>query len=117
MIAKVVKINETGQNENCHNIIGSSKEFSCYQMMRDTYKQYSIQVLGYVAEPTPVNVEYIATVKLGELAKQYPIDKVLLKWNAGERAIKCAKGWNRYKVFYDSCTYVQKGLQIYNQLK
>ena len=85
-------------------------------MMPSTYKAYSIQVLGYVAEPTPTNVEYIATVKLGQLAEKYPMDKIALKWNAGEGATKCSRGINRYKQSYDSCQYVSKAVKVYNEL-
>ena len=116
MIAKVIKISETGQNENCHNIKGGSGESFCYQMMPSTYRAYSIQVLGYVAEPTPTNVEYIATVKLGQLAEKYPIEKVALFWNSGEGATKCSKGVNRWNQKFDSCAYVQKTVYNYNQL-
>jgi hypothetical protein len=117
LIARAIKISETGFNENCHNIKGGSGEIGCWQMMPSTYELYSIQVLGYVAEPTPTNVEYIATVKLGQLAEQRPIDKVALAWNAGEKATKCSSGWNKYKIFYDSCAYVEKTIKNYNQLK
>ena len=116
MIARAIKISETGFNENCHNIKGGSGEIGCWQMMPSTYRAYSIQVLGYVAEPTPVNQEYIATVKLGQLAEQRPIDKVALAWNAGEKATKCSKGVNRWNQPFDSCSYVQKAMNYYKQL-
>lgn len=116
MIARAIKISETGKNESCHNIRGGSGESFCYQMMRDTYKAYSIQVLGYVAEPTPTNVEYIATVKLGRLAEKYPIEKVALFWNSGEGATKCSRGVNKYNQSYDSCAYVAKVMNHYKQL-
>ena len=116
MIAKVIKISETGHNENCHNARGDSGESFCYQMMPSTYKAYSIQVLGYVAEPTPTNVEYIATVKLGQLAEKYPMDKIALKWNAGEGATRCSQGVNKWGVKYDSCAYIAKAMNHYKQL-
>ena len=116
-MARVIKINETGTNENCHSMKGLSGETSCWQMMPSTYRYYSIRVLGYVAEPTPINQEYVATMSIGRLAEQYPIDKVLLKWNAGENATKCSRGINSRKIAYNSCKYVQNGLQIYNRLK
>jgi hypothetical protein len=116
LIAKVIKISETGFNENCHNAEGGSGEISCYQMMPSTYKAYSIQVLGYVAEPTPTNVEYIATVKLGRLAEKYPMERIALMWNAGEGATKCSRGVNRWNQKYNSCSYVEKAMNHYKQL-
>lgn len=86
-------------------------------MMPETYKQYSIQVLGYVAEPTPTNVEYITTVKLEQMANKYPVELIALKWNAGENATKCSRGVNKYNQKYDSCAYIEKTIKNYNKLK
>lgn len=96
---------------------GGSGEISCWQIMPATYKAYSIQVLGYVAEPTPTNVEYIATIKLGKLAEKYPIERIALMWNAGENATKCSRGKNRWNQNFDSCAYIAKTINNYNQLK
>jgi hypothetical protein len=117
LIARAIKISETGKNELCHNIKGGSGEKFCYQMMPETYKQYSIQVLGYVAEPTPTNVEYITTVKLEQMANKYPVELIALKWNAGENATKCSRGVNKYNQKYDSCAYIEKTIKNYNKLK
>lgn len=86
-------------------------------MLPSTYRQYSIQVLGYVAEPTPVNAEYIATLTMERMSKYYTPEQIFLKWNAGERATKCSKGINKNKVAYNSCEYINKAINYYNQLK
>jgi len=36
--------------------------------------------------------------------------QIFLSWNAGENATKCGKGVNRYKVKYDSCSYITKAM-------
>jgi hypothetical protein len=95
---------------------GLDGEVSCYQFMKSTYKAYSIQVLGYVADLTPVNAEYIATVKMEELSKKYTPEQIFLKWNAGEGATKCRKSVNGNGTPYNSCTYVQKAMNHYKQL-
>ena len=86
-------------------------------MLPSTYRQYSIQVLGYIAEATPVNAEYIATVKMEELSKKYTPEQIFLKWNAGERATKCSKGINKNNIRYNSCEYINKAINYYNKLK
>lgn len=98
-------------------MVGRDGEVSCYQFMKSTYRHYSIQVLGYVADLTPANAEYIATVKMEELSKKYTPEQIFLKWNAGEGATKCRKSINRNGTPYDSCSYVAKAINNYNQLK
>jgi hypothetical protein len=97
-------------------MVGRDKEISCFQFLPSTYKLYSIQVLGYVATSTPVNAEYIATVKMEELSKKYKPEQIFLKWNAGEGATKCSRGINKNGTPYDSCSYVQKAMNYYKQL-
>ena len=97
-------------------MVGLDKEVSCFQYLPSTYKAYSIQVLGYVADLTPVNAEYIATVKMEELSKKYTPEQIFLKWNAGEGATKCRKSINRNGTPYDSCSYVAKAMNYYKQL-
>ena len=97
-------------------MVGRDKEVSCYQFLPSTYKTYSIQVLGYVAELNPVNAEYIATVKMEEMSKIYTPEQIFLKWNMGEKATRCRKGVNKNNVPYDACSYVQKAMNYYKQL-
>ena len=97
-------------------MVGKDKELSCYQMLPSTYRAYSIQVLGYVAEATEVNAEYIATVKVQKLLKKHSPKEILLKWNAGEGATNCSQGVNKNNVSYNSCSYVAKGMEIYKNL-
>lgn len=113
MIVLTIKQNETKGIKDCHKASGESGEKSCYQFMPKTYAGYSKQVLGYVAPMTPVNAEYVATVKVQEwLNEGRSPEKILLAWNAGEGATKCKKGVNKLGVKYDSCSYVKKGLQL-----
>lgn len=98
-------------------MIGHDGEITCYQMLPSTYKLYSIQVLGYVAEPTPANAEYIATVKMERMSHIYTPEQIFLKWNAGERTKKCAKGYNKNNNYYNSCEYVNTAMSYYKELK
>lgn len=86
-------------------------------MLPSTYKAYSIQVLGYVAEPTPITTEYVATVSVQRMLETETVEQVLLSWNSGEGAKKCSSGVNKNGTPFDSCRYVQKGMNYYNNLK
>jgi len=97
-------------------MIGRDKERSCYQMTPSTYEAYSIQVLGYVADLTPVNAEYIATMSVQRMMKRYSPEQIFLKWNAGEGATRCRKDVNSNGTPYDSCSYVHKAMKNYKQL-
>jgi len=97
-------------------MVGRDSEISCYQFLPSTYKAYSIQVLGYVADFTPTNAEYIATVKMEKMLKKYKPEQILLKWNAGEGARVCSSGINPNGVPFDSCAYVEKAMNYYKQL-
>ncbi len=85
-------------------------------MLPSTYKQYSYYVLGYYAEPTPVNQKYIATLSLQRISNINFPSHTFLKWNAGERATRCSKGVNPQGVPYDSCEYVEKAMDHYKKL-
>ena len=98
-------------------MVGRDSEVSCFQFLPSTYKAYSIQVVGYVADLTPVNAEYIATVKMEELSKKYTPEQIFMKWNMGEGATKCKRGINKNGTPYDSCAYINKAINYYNQLK
>lgn len=97
-------------------MIGRDKEVSCFQFLPSTYKAYSIQVLGYVADLTPVNAEYIATVKMEQMSKKYSPNQIFLKWNAGEGATQCSQGINKNGIPFNSCEYINKAMNYYNQL-
>lgn len=116
MVAQTIKINETKNQKGCHKLIGRDHEISCYQLLPSTYRAYSIQVLGYVAEATPINVEYITTMKVQKLLEKNSPKDILLKWNAGEGAKSCSQGTNSRGTPYNSCSYVTKGMEIYKQL-
>ncbi len=116
-MAETIKYNETKNNQNCHNVTGASTEVGCYQMKPPTYRAYSIDVLGYVAPRTPINEKYIVTMKSQEwLSKGQSSSRILLSWNAGEKAKKCGSGVNKYKAVYNSCDYIKKGLIAYNSI-
>lgn len=81
--------------------------------MPSTYAGYSKQILGYEAPVTKINARYIAARKIQEwLDDGKTPQQILLYWNAGEGAKKCSKGVNKYKVKFDSCSYVQKGMAL-----
>lgn len=87
------------------------------QYLIPTYNAESIKVLGYVAPFTETNVEYVAT-KMVELKLKngIPIERLFLQHNAGGNAKKCSSGYNKRGNFYDSCQYIKKAMNYYNQL-
>lgn len=113
MLVATIKLNETKGIADCHRASGASGEKSCYQFMPKTYAGYSKEVLGYIAPLTPVNAEYVTTMKVQEwLEEGRTKEQILLAWNAGENAKKCKKGINKHGVKYDSCAYITKGLKL-----
>lgn len=88
---------------------GGSGERFCYQLMPNTYKAYSIKVLGYYeTNPSETTVEYVVTnIVNNMLAKGLSVERISLAWNAGEGATKCSSGTNRFGQRYDSCSYIQ----------
>lgn len=115
-MAQVIKQNETPGIKNCNEVKGASGELGCYQLMPKTYRGYSMDVLGYVAPRSEINDKYIVASKAEEwINKGQTAQRILLSWNGGEGAKKCSSGVNKFKVKYDSCAYVTKGLAILNK--
>lgn len=66
---------------------------------------------------TKTNVEYISAVKIQQMIDGgLTLKDIALKHNAGERATKCSKGVNKYNQSYDSCQYIVKAVNVYNEL-
>lgn len=85
--------------------------------MINTYKAQSIKVLGYVAEPTETNVDYVAikTIDL-MLKKQMTVEDIGKVWNQGNTG-PCRAGINSLGIRFNSCQYVKELLDKYNKLK
>jgi len=84
--------------------------------MKDTWRQYSTEVLGYVAPQTPVNEEYVATVKIQTWRKEgKSVREVALLWNKGNLIYPCSKGVNDFGAPYDSCEYATTVVAYYHK--
>jgi hypothetical protein len=115
-LAKAIAITETGNKEGCEKIRGSSGELGCMQHLIPTFRQQSIQVLGYEAEMTRTTVEYVGTLTIQNMIeKGYSAEDIAKIWNQGHVG-KCRRGVNSLGVNYDSCSYVQKVLSNYKKL-
>lgn len=112
---RAIKKVETGDNENCENIRGASGEVGCMQYLIPTWNASSIRVLGYVADMTVVNVEYVTAVEFTELLKKKTPYQIALQHNQGS-GTTCRKGVNKHKVNFNSCEYVEKAMQYYQEL-
>jgi len=102
-------------NEKCEHIRGGSGEIGCLQYLVPTWKARSIQVLGYVAEMTKTNVEYVTAVTFTEMLEKSTPERIALAHNQGG-GTTCRKGTNKHNQKYDSCSYVQKAMNYYKEL-
>jgi len=76
--------------------------------MPDTWRGWSLRVLGYVAPQTPKTEYYVALHKIQfHLNEGYSDREVALIWNQGH-AGQCRSGTNKHGVAYNSCAYEQK---------
>jgi len=115
---RAIKLTETGIREDCESIKGMSGEIGCYQYMHATFKEQARKYVGYELKPTKINMEYIVTLDVqSKLDKGMSVNTISLKHNAGNGAIKCSSGVNRWLVKYDSCKYVEKLKTNYLTLK
>lgn len=79
--------------------------------MPSTWVDWSKQVYGYVEEQTPIRERYVVTKIIESWVNEGLSDyRIFLRYNAGG-ATKCSSGYNSQGVWYDSCSYVQRGLQ------
>lgn len=117
VIAHAISLTESNGKSDCENMKGLSGEIGCHQFMPSTWRGYSIDVYGEIVEQTKENARYVAEMKVYEfLKKGYSEEEIFLIWNQGNR-YKCKSGTNKYGVKYDSCLYVQKGLNNLNKIK
>lgn len=85
------------------------------QHLIPTFRQQSIQVLGYEAEMTRTTVEYVGTLTIQSMIeKGYNAETIAKIWNQGNSG-KCKSGKNSLGVKFDSCLYVQKVLSNLNK--
>ena len=91
---------------------GKTGEWGCFQFMPDTWSYWSIRVIGYVAEQSPINERYVALHKIqSHLNQGYDETEIAAIWNSGS-----AYGWenkigvNSSGVSYDVPAYVKKVL-------
>lgn len=110
-------LNETGGDPNCEDLKGLSGEITCMQFMPKTYAGYSKETVGRHIPPTKTNAMYVSALKIEKWIREGKSDRdIMLMWNAGTNAKKCSKGVNKYKVKYNSCAYVEKGIALLSKL-
>lgn len=110
-ITKTIAILETGGTLDCSKK-GLSGERGCHQFMPSTWRAYSLEVYGYVADQTPEAAEYVTLTKVERwLAAGYTPRQIFLIWNQGH-AGQCKAGTNRHGVKYDSCAYADGALAM-----
>lgn len=111
VLSDVIAEVETGGSMDCSKK-GLSGERGCHQYMPPTWRAYSTEVYGYVAEQTPENAEYVTKEKIQRLLENgYTEQQIFLLWNSG-RTSGCSSGVNRYGVAYDSCAYVEEAMAV-----
>lgn len=100
-IAKV----ETGGNFKAR---GKSGEHGATQMLPSTWRQWSRDVLGYVAPFTETNERYVALRVINSWVAEGLTDRQIgYRWNSG-RHTGCSKGVNKHGAEFDSCSYADK---------
>lgn len=105
---------ETSGKKDCETHRGDLGEIGCYQYKKSTWEQYSKDVIGYVVPMSDINTKYVATVKVQEwLDEGQTPERIFMNWNAGEGKKHCSKGTNK-GVYFDSCSYIKKGLSLLN---
>lgn len=78
--------------------------------MPETWKMWSMDVLGYVPTLTEHTEHYVALKKIQSWVEQgLSARQIALKWNQGH-AGRCSAGTNKHGVKYDSCAYAEKVL-------
>lgn len=87
--------------------------------MPETWKIISKEIEGEVIPQTPVNEEYVATMKIQKLLDEGKSEReIALIWNGSlggtEKPLE-KKGKNKRGVRYDTVAYSQKVLEVYNQ--
>lgn len=119
-LEQAIVLAENNGNLKCESTPGASGEIGCHQYLPSTWRQYSIDTLGYVAKQTPQNAKLVTILKMEQFIDMgYTNQQIFLIWNTG-KAKKCSAGIN-YKINpkgvpYDSCAYVAKATKYYNQL-
>ena len=109
VVAKTIALIETGGNLDCAKP-GLSGEKGCHQYLPGTWKAYSIDVFGYVAEQTPENATHVTEEKIRTWKAEGLTDRqIFLIWNQGHPG-QCKAGVNRHGVPYDSCKYADDAL-------
>lgn len=108
-ITLTIALLETGGKLDCSQQ-GLSGEKGCHQYLPSTWRSYSLEVYGYVAEQTPAAAEYVTLTKVQRwLDEGLTPRQIFLIWNQGHPG-QCKAGVNKYGVPYDSCAYADKAL-------
>jgi len=91
---------------------GASGESGCLQIMPGTWRMWSTVVYGEVVEMTPVRERYVVTKIISSWVKEgLSNDRIFLRYNAGG-ATQCSSGTNSHGVDYNSCHYVETGMNM-----
>lgn len=109
LITKTIAILETSGTLDCSQP-GLSGERGCHQYMPSTWRAYSIEVYGHVAEQTPAAAEHVTLTKVQRwLDEGLTARQIFLIWNQGHPG-QCKAGVNKHNVPFDSCAYAAKAL-------
>lgn len=112
LIAEAIKETESKGGILCGR--GLSGEYGCFQILPDTWELFSKEIIGYLAPQSPINEEFVATIKIEKwLRDGHSIRQIALLWNQG-RLSRCKSGVNELGVEYNSCEYVNKVLRNLN---
>ena len=113
-IAEAIKEKETGGN--CK-LVGKDGERGCYQTMDGTYRALTKKHLGEVKGFSTTTQELVVYKEIEELRmKNISPRKIFLYWNSGSYSRPCKRGHNTGGNYYDSCSYADRAMEIYNRI-
>jgi len=106
----------------CDSLHGDSGEYGCYQYQARTWNAYSTQIVGKVLTQTRENERYITVEMIRKWLAEGKSERwIFLEWNQGKGdgwgpdTKDCYEGWNDANVYYNSCDYAARGLDLLKQ--
>lgn len=90
-------------------IIGDNgHSWGCFQTNYGTFRQWSMEILGYVGPDNYWTQRYVVTMKVQQWINEGLSDRsIALRYNHPASNGTCSKGFNtKIGVPYDSCAYV-----------
>jgi hypothetical protein len=99
---------------------GRSGEYGAYQWMPESFAQFSYRYFGELLDITlPENQDKVARMKVEELIDAGLSEKdIAATWNSGSHlGWENKRGRNRFGVRYDVPKYVNKFIEVLNQIE